>query len=729
VLTAPLSVAQRLNLRLHRLFLLLLFAVVILNGFAPMLDNVDLGWHVAQGRWMVGHLAIYRADAFNYPNLGRPVVDEYPLFQLALYVSTLVGWWGPCVLCALGYCLLLAIFVLTARPLDMPSSSRFALLLGMLLLYLQLAFPLRPHLVTYLGIAAFGSFLLRHREAGNWMRFWPLALVQVVWTNCHSGFVIGPVMVALFGMEIIVRRWHRSHLFPWTGVRTWAGALALVTLGCFVNPYGALRLEPAFYQEHLEAIRAYVGEMQPLNAGTTATYQHITLLAVAIIALAIFLRRGAVSFSFLFLALIFYVEALSVKKAWPIFGVFLPLVLLSSAAFARTTITRRKGLAWLGVAAHTVVAALLLMTVMTRLDGRSDASLKVLWQQWEEGRTELPVDATAWMKQHGISGRLFHRCEDGGWLQQQGLGPTYADTGFGKYDETFIRETGLVADRPALLSTFLGVYRPAFVVCDDFAFQWPAYLQQAGCRLVFYSPNSSVWVAPGVQSNLPTVIGGQIEAAFSDEIKRDGLPRDLLLEGRNLIALNSLGHAAFAVAQLRALPPELHHAGWYWEAARMICFDFPQAPADLRRQLRAEADTLGDLTTEFRAYDDEAEGRPDDARSLLGKIPVDQLSDREAILLLRIEMAQHAPEALALARHHRLFDLSDGEYWHDRAELEETDGSISAAARAWHEAVFYAPDMNSVPALAFTQRHPYAQLAAFILSDGMGPGHTHVPGP
>ena len=33
------------------------------------MDNVDLGWHVAQGRWMVHHLAIYRHDAFNYPNL------------------------------------------------------------------------------------------------------------------------------------------------------------------------------------------------------------------------------------------------------------------------------------------------------------------------------------------------------------------------------------------------------------------------------------------------------------------------------------------------------------------------------------------------------------------------------------------------------------------------------------------------------------------------------------
>ena len=522
MLTGPLTVAQRLNLRLHRIFLVLLFALVVLNGFVPILDNVDLGWHIAQGRWMVEHLAIYRADALNYPNLGHPVVDEYPLFHIGLYLGTLVGWWGPCLLCGIGYSLLLVILVLTGRALGLRASSTFAALLGLMLVFLQLVFPLRPHLVTYVGIAAFGSFLLRHREAGNWMRFWPLALVQVAWTNCHSGFVIGPVMVALFGVEMILRRWQRSRIVPWTAVRTWAGATVLVFLGCFVNPYGVARFGPVFFQEHLEAIRAYVGEMQPLNPAAAATFEHFTLLAALLIGLAIVLRRGAISFSLLLLACVFYVEALSVKKAWPILGVFLPLVLLSCSAFAHTTILQRKGTAWFGVVGHILVLAMVLIALMTRLDGRSDGSLAVLWRQWDEGRSELPVAATAWLKQHAIDGRLFHRCEDGGWLQQNGLVPTYADTGFGKYTAEFIRETGLVSDRPALLSTFLGAYRPGFVVCDGFAFQWPAYLREAGFRLVFYSPNSSVWAAPGERPDLPAVDrrGGRRGVLRRDEAGR-----------------------------------------------------------------------------------------------------------------------------------------------------------------------------------------------------------------
>ena len=687
------GVAQRLNSKLHRLFLGLLFAVVILNGFRPMLDQVDLGWHIAQGRWMAHHLAFYRADAFNYSNLGQPVVDEYPVFQLILYAAYSLGWWGPCLLTALTYALLLIILVAAARSLDLISSASFALSIGLMLLYFQVAFPLRPHIATYLGVVIFGTFLLRHREAGTWTHFWPLALVQVLWTNCHSGFILGPAMVAIFGAEMMVRRWIRSRLFPWTAVRTWSCASVLIFLGCFVNPYGVMRFYPPFYQEHLESIRAYVGEMQPLNPGAQAVYSHLTFYALGLVAVAILLRRGAVSISFLALALFLYLEALDVKKAWPIFGLFIPLLVLSTNAFAHVTITRRKWTAWLGVAGHVVVMIPLIIAIITRLDGHSDGSLRVLWREFDHGRTELPVAATAWMKEHGLTGRIFHRCEDGGWLQQEGFAETYTDTGFGKYSPALIRETGLVGDRPALLKDYLAKYHPGFVVADGFAFPWPAYLQADGWRMIFYSPNSSVWTRPETRPDLPTLKPGQMAAAFALDMEQNGRPRDMVLEGRDLIALHSMGQSDFAFAQLTGVPGNLHREGWYWEAARILCFEFPRATVEQRNQLQAEAIALGGgLTAEFRAYVAAVDGRADEALKILKAIPVAQLRDREAILLLRLEMDCNDPDALALARHEALFDLNDGEHWAYLAALEEKAGNHAAAASAQKKAFEYRPD-------------------------------------
>ncbi len=64
-----------------------------------------------------------------------------------------------------------------------------------MLLFFQVSFPLRPHLVTFVCLIVLGIFLLRHREAKSWTDFWPMALLQIAWTNCHSAFILGPAMV------------------------------------------------------------------------------------------------------------------------------------------------------------------------------------------------------------------------------------------------------------------------------------------------------------------------------------------------------------------------------------------------------------------------------------------------------------------------------------------------------------------------------------------------------
>ena len=171
--------AEQLKARLHRIFQLTILAVVVIGAFQPVMNNVDLGWHVAQGRWMVQHGAIYRFDALNYATQGHPVINEYPLFQVVLFTAWRLGWWGPCVLTALGYALLVVCLLRAEKPLGLRSSSLLAAAMGLMLVYFEVAFPLRPHLATYLGVVIFGVFLLRHRESTRWIDFWPQLMVSV----------------------------------------------------------------------------------------------------------------------------------------------------------------------------------------------------------------------------------------------------------------------------------------------------------------------------------------------------------------------------------------------------------------------------------------------------------------------------------------------------------------------------------------------------------------------
>jgi tetratricopeptide (TPR) repeat protein len=712
------SLAQRLNGKLHRLFVVLILAYVVLSGFAPMMNQVDLGWQVAQGRWMVRHAAPYSQDAFNYPDLGHPVINEYPLFELVLYAAWSLGWWGPCLLTALAYAALVGILFHGARLLQLQASSLLAIAIGLMLLFFHIAFPLRPHLATYLGLAALGVFLLRHREAENWTRFWPMALLQIAWTNSHSGFVLGPAMVGLFGAEITVRRWLRERSFPWTTARTWLGAFALILLACFINPYGWERFYPPFFQDRLESIRAYVGEMEPLGGGLATIYGWLTLSAVIVVALGMLRRGGAICYSFLLLAVMLYGQAQSVNKAWPVFGLFVPLLVLSSGAFAPTS---RKPGSWPGVFGLFVATVLVAMAVEVRLDARWDSSLQRQWHEYDHGRSELSLEAVKWMKAHGVEGRLFHRCEDGGLLQQEGFGETFSDTGFGKYDEAFIHKVGLVNERPALVPRLLSAYRSDFVVCGNFCYQWPFYLKQTGWRLIFYSPNSSVWTRPELRPDLPTVRDEEVMASFNHDLAANGLPAAALL-GRNIIALNSLGLEDFAFAQLTGLPKELHRAPWYWEAARILCFAEPAFSPGHRAALMHEAETLRDdaVTAEFRAYSKYGAGDGDGALHILEAIPPHQLGNYGAELLLKMYLDRKRPEALALARRTDCFDLRNGRHWQYLAQAEEQAGHVDAARAAWKKAVFYYPDDAALmeAASAFAAKYNDPELARALADSG-----------
>ena len=700
------SLAERLNGKFVRIFFVAIFFYVVASGFAPMLNQVDLGWQVAQGRWIVQHFAAYRQDVFNYPNLGRPVINEYPFFEIVLYAAWALGWWGPCLLCAVAYAVLVVVWVRAARQFGLAESSLMAAAIGLALLFFLVAFPLRPHLVTYLCVTILGVFLLRHRATESWKIFWPMVLLQVLWTNSHSAFVLGPIMVGLFGAETVVRRWLSERKFPRAAVFAWAGGFVLISLACLINPHGWMRFQPVFLQAGLESVRAYVGEMEPLGGGLATIYGLLTLVAVLVVVAGLVLRGGAIAVSFVVIALALYLQAQLVMKAWPIFGLYVPLIVLSSGALSARA---GKPASWLGMFASFVFTVLGVMALLARLVPSFDSSLYRQWHEYDAGRSELPLEATAWLQTQDIPGRLFHRCEDGGWLQMNGYdhGETYADTGFGKYDADFIHEIGLVNERPALVPHFIDAYNPRLIVCNNFCYQWPYYLQQKGWHLLFYSPNSSVWGSPD-RLDLLSPSAHDIMATFDHDLAANGIPSDVRLLGRNIIALNSMGLEDFAFAKLTGLPQNFHHADWYWEAARIMCFQVPKLSSIDCDALEHEAESLGDatVTADFRAHYRYSFGDVADATRILESVPTSGLSNSEAELLLKIYIDHPDPgslfnaKALPLALRTDCFDLRNGRHWLYLAEAYGETGNMTASTAAYRKALFYYPDVFEVVSLA-----------------------------
>jgi hypothetical protein len=386
----------------------------------------------------------------------------------------------------------------------------------------------------------------------------------------------------------------------------------------------------------------------------------------------------------------------------------LPLIVVSERAFA----TPREKPAGVGLlAANFAIASCIV------------AALVATWQsipgQWREvaaDHSELSHEAIAWMKANHIQGKLFHRCEDGGLLQMEGFTQTFSDTGFGKFDEAFIHETGLVNERPKLVPRYLAAYQPDYVVCSNWCYQWPYYLRGAGWRLIFYSPNSSVWTRPETRPDLPTVKDDEVEESFEQDIAKNHLPDDIALFGRNIIALNSMGRAYFSARQLEwNLGRNPLHSSTYWEAARILCSDQPRIPADLQESFGPN-DDRSIVPDEFLIAKLNAAGDVSSALKFLQSTPSGKLTNAEAKVLAKIELDRNDPAALALARRTDCWDLRNGKHWQYLAEAEERWGSLDAARAAWKKAVFYYPDDDELMKAAadFAAKHDDAQLKQAI---------------
>ena len=195
-------------------------------------QDFDLGWQLATGRWVVQHHHVFSADVFSYTATGQPWI--YPvLSSITFYLSYLAG----------GYALLSWTGALASAG-TVTLLVRRQRLIGCILAVV--AVPLianrtqpRAEMFTPVLFAAFLTLLWQHYRRGQ-ARLWLLPIFMVGWVNLHLGFVAG---LAICGgyvlLEILdllfpkkrqaaLTRLHRA--WPW---------LATTVVATLINPWGA----------------------------------------------------------------------------------------------------------------------------------------------------------------------------------------------------------------------------------------------------------------------------------------------------------------------------------------------------------------------------------------------------------------------------------------------------------------------------------------------------------
>ncbi|MDR3526192.1 MAG: hypothetical protein P4L57_02860 [Rhizomicrobium sp.] len=234
-----------------------------------ILQNGDLYWHIAAGRWMIENRAVLRIDPFSFTFTGYPWHTQGWLAQLFLaFAFVAAGFGGVLALCALAAAAAAGTLVYC-----LSRYWRGLLLVGGILLALVSAVPAvsaLPYLLALPFAVLFTAGVVAARAESRSPSF-VLLLALLAWANLHTSFILGLALVVLLGIEAVIAS-------PRLAVaRNWLVFCGYALLTSLATPYG---------------IEGLVHAIHSLRVPLLAPVHSLLPLLLALPALAVLLRRA-----------------------------------------------------------------------------------------------------------------------------------------------------------------------------------------------------------------------------------------------------------------------------------------------------------------------------------------------------------------------------------------------------------------------------------------------------
>ena len=253
-------------------FMVAALPAFLVGAFAPqVLNDGDTLWHVAAGRWMLGHGQVPLTDPFSFTFAGKPWHVHEWLAEVLYAVSWQgFGWAGVAALAGLAVAATAGQLHLFVRQ----RVSAMAAAVAVLLAFACLAPGMlaRPHLLALPLLVCWTGVLIEARAREQAPRLgW--VLVMPLWANLHGTALFGTALAGWFAAEALVARpaaWRRTFA-QWTPFVAGAAASLLLTPRGIEGVVFLVRLT------RMESLQT-VGEWQPLDL-TSIGAAHVLVLA------------------------------------------------------------------------------------------------------------------------------------------------------------------------------------------------------------------------------------------------------------------------------------------------------------------------------------------------------------------------------------------------------------------------------------------------------------------
>lgn len=393
--------------------------------------DLDVGWCLATGRWMVQHHRIPFTDVLSYTAHGQEWI--YPLLsQLLLYLTVVLG--GFSLLSWLGAAACTATVAIFLRR----ATAATALLALIAVPMVAARTEPRCEMFTEVLFAAFVSLLWFYHRSGRGP-IWMLPVLMALWVNLHPGFIAGLGMCGAYVfLELGDMAFQKRRADAVARLRRAVPWLTMSVAATLVNPWGPRVYLGIFGQNDLNRIHLrFISEWMPVRLTPTALAAALQwrspdgvvfwLLGAGLLAfvLALYLRRIGPA-ALLGASIYLFVHARRFE------GLFASIVVIVGGTLIAEAFTEARPLRAIWqrvapVATPLVLVAAAGFTAIRVSDLVTNRYYSDPPTSFGAGESALfPDEAAKFVLREHLSPNIFNDYDSGGFIAWA-LGPTYLD--------------------------------------------------------------------------------------------------------------------------------------------------------------------------------------------------------------------------------------------------------------------------------------------------------------
>lgn len=189
----------------------------------------DLGRHLLLGKIIVETYSIPKTNLFSYTYPHFPFINTHWLSEVMYYLFFQLFGYTSVLLLTIS-CMLLAFGIIFFYALRKSSMTVVAIISFFALGILAERTDVRPEVFSFLFLSLFVTILYRAKEKKTKLIFL-LPFLQFLWVNMHIYFILGILVVCLFGVDAIIS--HRRILFLWIKKKTPVSEKSITTFFCY----------------------------------------------------------------------------------------------------------------------------------------------------------------------------------------------------------------------------------------------------------------------------------------------------------------------------------------------------------------------------------------------------------------------------------------------------------------------------------------------------------------